>query len=454
MVLLRPILAAVVALPTVAHANTPDDVFGVSSRTIAMGGAGTALPGDYGAVYYNPAALSGCTSDEVQLDVSYISNNLSFKDNNTAAAKPLVPQQAGDQTRITLGGCIALPFGLSLGIMAGFGTPDSVSIQETMASQTPDFVMYGGVHDQPVIAVGASWKVISTLSVGAGVGVLINPQEPLTANLPVLTPDPTDPTGFEPVSFSLGLTAHTYVAPRLGVLWAPLSQFRIGASYRGTLEAHLSAPASLDATVLGISLPLPLHIDALAWYSPRQYAVGASGEPIPNLSLTADFTYYSWSDLNTTQYPFITVHGDAGSLTGMLNFPHVVSPGWSDSYALRAGAELRLADLPLAIRAGLGYRASAVNNPNNSNVNLLDAPTATMAAGVGYNAGWTSGKGQWWRYNLPHVSFRADAFLRLDELFGETVQHTATAPNAVIPEKNYEFGGSMLQIGAMLTLGW
>jgi long-subunit fatty acid transport protein len=449
-------------LPTVARANTPEDVFGASSRTIAMGGAGTALPGDYGAVYYNPAALSGCTSDELQLDVSYTSNHLSFTDNNKAAAQPLVPQQANDQARITLGSCVALPFDLSVGFMLGFGTPDAVSIRQQLANQTPDFVMYGGVHDQPVFALGASWRVRPTLSIGAGVGVLINPQEPINATLPMLTPDAMDPSGFEPVSFELGLTATMNVAARLGVLWEPSPHFRIGATYRDALYAHLHADANLNATVIGITIPIPLHIDLLGWYSPEQYSVGASGEPTRNLSVSADITYYAWGDLNRSTYPFLNVSSSTTGLTALLHFPQVVSPGWTDSYALRAGGELTLDDVPIAIRAGFGFRGSAVNNPNNSNVNLLDAPTVTVATGVGYNAGWTSGHGYWGGHKVPHVSFRADAFVRLDQLIGQTVENTATAANAAIPDKipakipdkNYQYGGQVLQVGAMLTLGW
>ena len=51
----------------VAHANTPEDVYGASGRTIAMGGAGTALPGDYAATHYNPAGLSHCHGDQLAL---------------------------------------------------------------------------------------------------------------------------------------------------------------------------------------------------------------------------------------------------------------------------------------------------------------------------------------------------------------------------------------------------
>ena len=51
-------LALALAAPAVAHANTPEDVYGASARTVAQGGAGTALVGDYAATHYNPAGLA------------------------------------------------------------------------------------------------------------------------------------------------------------------------------------------------------------------------------------------------------------------------------------------------------------------------------------------------------------------------------------------------------------
>lgn len=441
---MRSLCAVVVLVPALASANTPEDVFGASGRTIAMGGAGTALPGDYAAAHYNPAALSGCTSDELQLDVSYISHHLSFTDKNVAADQPLVPKRVRDQTRFMLGTCMNLPLDLSLGVMLGFGTPGAVSLDQRTANQQPLFVMYGDANEQVAFALGASWRATKTLSIGAGFAALIKTQLPLTADFPILEPDPMDPSGYQPVSFQLGVGMGAFIAPRVGFLWSPSSRFRIGGAYRGALYHDLDVDANIDAKLI-IDVPVPVHVDSLGWFSPRQFSLGASGEPTPDLTLTADVTYYRWGELTSkgSSYPFLNMYSlDPNGPSGALVFPRPIHSGWKNNFAVHAGGEQRMGSL--AIRAGLGYRTRAVDNPDDSNVNLLDSPTVTGALGVAYLAGQGSrARHHWWRYDLPHMTFRGDAFLRVDHLLDQEV-----------PAKQYEFGGNVLQVGLMATLGW
>lgn len=293
----------------IAHANTPEDVYGASARTIAMGGAGTALPGDYAAVHYNPANLSRCTSDEVAFDISYIRHQLSFTDEDLVRPEPLVPKRVRDQTRMMLGTCLQLPLGLSLGALAGFGTPGAIVLDQQVANETPNFVMYGENHQQLSFALGLSWQATSQLSIGAGFAALFTSNLPLDADLPILEPDPSDPSGYRPVAFSLGISLGGKLAPRVGVLYTPSSRFRIGAAYRGPLYHDLDVDAYINAKLI-IEIPVPVHVDSLGWFSPRQFSLGASGEPIENLTLGADVTYYRWGELsdNGSSYPFLNMY--------------------------------------------------------------------------------------------------------------------------------------------------
>jgi long-subunit fatty acid transport protein len=168
----------VTLVPALAHANTPDDVYGTSARTVAMGGAGTALPGDYAATHYNPAGLAHCASSLLALDVHYISHQLSFTDENTTASEPLVPKRTQDQTRITLGTCVALPLDLSVGMQLGFGTPGALRLDQQTANETPNYVMYGENHQQLVFALGLAWRATPRLSIGAGFAALVKSQLP------------------------------------------------------------------------------------------------------------------------------------------------------------------------------------------------------------------------------------------------------------------------------------
>jgi long-subunit fatty acid transport protein len=439
--------------PALAHANTPDDVYGVSPRTIAMGGAGTALPGDFAGVHYNPATLAECPSSLVALDVSRISHHLSFTDDSTDA--PLVPKRTRNQTRFTLGSCIALPLDLHLGFLLNLGIPGAISLSQQTANQQPNFVMYGENHEQVSFALGLSWRLAPTVSIGAGFAALFKTQLPLTADFPILEPDPTDLSGYKPVGFALGVSMGAVIAPRLGLLWSPSPRFRIGAAYRGSLYHDLDVDAAITAKLI-VEIPVPVHVDSLGWFSPRQFSAGASGEPTENVTLTADVTYYRWGELRSkgSSYPFLNMYSlDPDGASGALVFPHPIRSGWKNNLAYRGGAELRSGSF--AVRGGLGYRTAAVNSAEDSNVNLMDGPVVTAAAGVAWHAGSTekSAPRHWWRYTLPDLRFTADAFVRVDHMTEQRVDHTAL-PGDEVPEKHYAFGGSVLQLGLMATLGW
>jgi len=467
---IRRSCAAVLVLASAsAHANTPEDVYGASAATIAMGGAGTALPGDYAATHYNPANLAHCRSDLVGVDTSYIAHHMSFTDDNTAAS-PLVPKRTRDQTRVMVGSCLDLPFDLSAGIMLGFGTPGAISLDQQTANQRPDFVMYSDAIEQISFQLGFAWKATPTLSIGAGFAALIKSQLPISADFPILEPDPTDPSGYKPVGFTLGIGMGAMLAPRVGVLYTPSSRFRVGAAYRGALYHDLDVDASITAKLI-IEIPVPVHVDSLGWFSPRQLSIGASGEPVPNLTVTADVTYYRWGELRTNRssYPFLNMYSlDPQGASGALVFPRPIRSGWKNNLAWRAGGELRVRDGTVAIRGGLGYRTRAVNSADDSNVNLLDGPVATASTGIAWHAGRRVvapasprpprparhvPPRRWWRYQLPDVNFTADAFVRVDHMIEQRVDHT-TATGDVVPEKHYRFGGDVLQVGAMATLGW
>ena len=432
-----------------------------------MGGAGTALPGDYGATHYNPAALSYCDADQVSADVSYIAHRLEVTDEDTTRIEPLVAKRMRNQTRVTLGTCLQLPLGLSFGGLVGFGTPGAIVLDQQVANETPNFTMYGENHQQLSFALGLAWRATPTLAIGAGFAALFTSRLPLDADLPILEPDPTDPSGYKPVGFSLGISLGGKLAPRLGILWTPSPRLRIGAAYRGPLYHDLDVDAYINAKLI-VEIPVPVHVDSLGWFSPRQLSVGASGEPTPNLTLTADVTYFRWGELRTNEssYPFLNIYSlDPEGASGALVFPRPIRSGWKNNVAWRAGGELRTHDGALALRAGLGYRTRAVNTPERSNVNLLDAPTATASAGLAWYAGRVAAapatprapkpttRRHWWRYDLPDVSLTTQLFVRVDHMMEDRVDHTSSMGDS-IPEKHFRYGGQVLQVGAQATLGW
>jgi long-subunit fatty acid transport protein len=445
------------AAPALAHANTPDDVFGVTPRTIAMGGAGTALAEDHSAVHYNPAALTACPSSQVALDVSRISHHLSFTDSNTAAPEPLVPKRVRDQTRFTLGACLALPFDLHLGFLLNLGIPGAISLDQQTANKTPSFVMYGEANEQVSFALGLGWKITPQLSFGAGFAALFKTSLPLNADFPILEPDPAEPSGYRPVGFGLGVSMGAVLAPRFGLTWSPTKKLRLGVAYRGSLYHDLDVDAAIVAKLI-VEIPVPVHVDSLGWFSPRQLSAGFAADPADGLTIAADVTYYRWGELRTQEssYPFHNMYSlDPAGASGALVFPRPINSGWKNNLAYRAGVEKRSGSI--ALRGGLGYRTAAVNNAEDSNVNLLDAPVVTASTGFTWRTGDTTKSKTprtWWRYTLPDVRFQADLFFRIDHLIEQTVDHDAAMVTDEIPTKHYTFGGNVLQFGAQATLGW
>ncbi|MBA3462373.1 MAG: outer membrane protein transport protein [Deltaproteobacteria bacterium] len=443
--------------PALAHANTPDDVYGVSPRTIAMGGAGTALPGDYSGAHYNPANLAHCPTSLVALDVSRIQHSLSFTDDAPAPGQePLAPKRVRNQTRFTLGACMQLPFELSLGFLLNLGVPGAISLDQQTANQQPNFALYGENNEQVSLALGLSWRATRTLSIGAGFAVLFQTELPLNADFPILEPDPSEASGYRPVGFGLGVSMGAIIGPRFGVLWSPSPRFRIGAAYRGALYHDLDVDALITAKLI-VEIPVPVHVDSLSWFSPRQFSLGASGEPARNFTIAADVTYYRWGELRSrgSSYPFLNMYSlDPEGASGALIFPRPIRSGWKNNFAYRVGGELRSG--PVSFRGGLGYRTAAVNSAEDSNVNLLDGPVATASTGFSWSAGSTEKSAtprRWWRYKLPDVTFKADVFVRLDHMMEQRVDHTAT-PGDEVPEKHYSYSGNVIQFGAMATLGW
>jgi hypothetical protein len=258
------------------------------------------------------------------------------------------------------------------------------------------------------------------------------------------------------------------LAPRLGVLYTPSSRFRIGLAYRGALYHDLDVDAYIKAKLI-IEIPVPVHVDSLGWFSPRQFSAGASGEPVPNVTLTGDVTYFRWGELRTndSSYPFLNMYSlDPQGASGALVFPRPIRSGWKNNLAWRAGGEVRTSDGSLSIRGGLGYRTRAVNAADDSNVNLLDAPVVTASTGVAWHSGHgaaapgvtrkptkSTPPARWWRYELPAVSFTASAFFRVDHMMEQQVDHV-TSPGDVVPEKHYQYSGDVFQVGAMATLAW
>ncbi len=488
---------------SVAHANTPEDMQGVMARTNAMGGAGTALVGDYGGAYYNPATLSYCPTNVAGVDMRHTFYNLSVRGAG-AAAFPDGPKPLRNQTRVTTGACVQLPYNVSFGLSFGLGLQDPMTLDQTTPNDRPMFAMYGEALEQLSVAIGVAYRPFRQLSIGFGGSILVNSDLAFTAIVPIAYDGPDPGTDDDPLSVGIEWHLQMNAAPYVGILVSPIDQLRIGFTFRGPLYHNLSTPALVGVSVVGLDLSIPLRVQSFGWYSPRQFAVGVSGSPIPELTLTADITYYQWG---FAPGPFLYVNPDVdcadpgeSSVACALNYPGVEREalGYRDIVVPRLGAEVKLLDGHLAVRGGYAFRPSAISLPDDARpVNLLDGDVHSVSLGFGYRIGRMPNEApraltpeELAEAEIDRAAEEAERQAELAEYAAERERATAEGrviddPAALMPEggelaqrapeitatvdvffranmmkaqlvttRDYSFGGNVYDLGPSMTLGW
>lgn len=385
--------------PSQGSANTPEDVQGVGGRMIAMGGAGTAASTDFSSAYYNPANLSRCSSSQVGLSIRQTMYNLDV-DDETPGADPTLegypdPKELRNQTRISIGFCNHLPFGLSFGMSFGVGLQNPMTLDQSSLNQRPHWLLYGEQLEQLSIVLALAWQPIPQLSFGLGASILVHSDLTVATDIAV-TLGGSDATSEVVFQWNLKPVAALYA----GVHVAPIEQLHIGIAYRGALFHDLNTPVNIDAGAVGLSIPLNIFVESAAWYSPQQLAFGVSGDPLPWLTVAMDLTWYNYA-AHPGPYMVATADDPVIQAAGV-NFPEREDFGMRNVVALRLGAEARFVDDRLALRFGWGLRPSPVARPGTSagcqartadasaapcQANIIDGRTNSIAFGGGYTFG-------------------------------------------------------------------
>jgi long-chain fatty acid transport protein len=436
---------ALAAGPAPAWANLGQDLFGLGSRVKAMGGAGTAAAADSAAVYYNPAGLTHCRTNGVSVELSHLDYSLDV----TTDRDDLAPAGLEDRTAVALGACIFLPMRLSFGIALEAGLENPQVLRQRSLSSDPEFALYGQSVEQITVMGGLGYRVDDWLAVGVGGAVLVNSDLDLSNSVPVVSP------GQElenQLAWHLKPTAALY----LGATVDAAPGLRLGVAYRTALYHRLTATALTQVELAGIPLDVDLLLESVAWYSPRQLALGAAYDVKPKWTVAGDLTWYDWSN-----YPGPFLHAspleEGPSIAGALTLPPEEPANFSDIVVPRLGAEYLLGS-SLAVRLGLSFRPSpAPGLEGDRRSNLLDGAVTTV----------TLGAGTWWGAGAPGlrspVTSRSaqspqqranggtvDAHLRFHTMAGESV----TKRPADGPAYSLTYGGWLVDAGLTVTLGW
>ena len=385
--------------PEHASANAPEDVQGVGARVNAMGGAGTALSTDFSGTYYNPANLSRCQNSQLGIALRHTFYGLDVNDRSAPVAgdpdgDPTndddypTPKPLRDQTRVSIGFCNHLPFNFSFGMMIGLGLQDPMTLDQSTLNARPHWLLYGEQLEGLSIALGVSYKPIEQLSIGLGTSILIHSFLAVGTEIEIASADPSEVT----FQWQLQPAAALYA----GIQATPIPELHIGFTYRGALFHDLDTPVQVDAGAFGLTIPIDLFVESAAWYTPQQVAFGVSAEPIPQLTLAMDITWYNYA---AHPGPFMQAVPGEGVAAAAIAFPERESFGQRNIVVPRFGAEFRAMENRLAFRAGYNYRPSIVARPASQpcttqtgvsftcRANVLDGNVHSISLGAGYRFG-------------------------------------------------------------------
>ena len=452
----RPKLLALVAAcalaPSLARANTPEDTLGLGARAIGLGGAGTATSDDFSGVYYNPASLGFCNNRGFSVALSHLSYGLDLE------AQPDDPalEAPRDMTRMYIGFCTDLPYGLAFGMAFGTGFESPMTLDQTTLAPTPQFATYGEPLEQLTILLGLAWRIFDELAIGIGASVLINSFLVVDAAIPVAD----DEEVFAALHWELAPT----IAPYVGARWSPTPELDFGIAYRGALFHDLEGNALVDVTLAGVLLEVDLLLESAGWYSPQQVAIGGAVAPIPALTIAADVTWYHHA---IHPGPFVIASpanpDDPMSVAAALMYAPREDLGFRDTWVPRIGVEYRVAEPEIAVRGGYSFRDALVAHPS-GRANLLDGPVHTVVLGAGYHAGGRRegppnsafgpmhGEHRDPEARAVHAGINADIdlFVRLAVMGTQHVMRTE--PQPVL--EDYTFGGTIFDVGLTTTVGW
>lgn len=423
-------LASMSARP--ASAGPAENMLGLGARTIALGGAGTALAEDATAIYYNPARLSECENAEVAFGLHHVSYGLKLKDGSAPEARP---EGLKNLNRPFIGACLQLPFDLSFGLLLSLGLKEPFSYDHETPNDRPRAILYGQPLETVSIAGGGAFRPIPQLSIGGSVSIALDANILLSADVPLLTNGIGSAHTRADVGFSYNFA--------LGADLALTDTLTLAAAVRTASAVRFHSQAPINANVAGVVVAVPIAMDVVDGFSPFQVAFGASYRPVESLLLVADVTWYQWSKF---VQPFLDIRGEgATSLARELQFEPLEPANFRNIVATRLGGELGFLDDTLHLRAGYGFRPTPAPVPTGK-ANLIDSTTHTLALGVGYAFGGALEA----KDHHVECTNAIDVFLRFDAMqrlaYDKMVEPAGT--------RHIELGGTSTHLGLSYRLGW
>lgn len=421
------IALAVIGLAAPAAAN-PVDLHGFGARAPAMAGAQTAATSDTGANYYNPAALARI--DELRFDVGWRIARPTLRLNG-------IDQRLESSRGLSLGMVIPGWLGgrrITLG--AGLFLPDQqVLLGRSFAAAEPRWAIYD--HKAQRVFVGTNLALrFGSVSIGGGLAFVADTTGTYALSGRLGFPDGAD----SDLALDVDVDATTASYPQAGVLWQAASWLRLGATYRGQFVLESIQIISFDADIGPAEQPavedayLAIDSFALDLFQPAQLALGFAAQVTHRLLVAGDVTYKRWSAFaNPTPDIMLSLDlGDFNDLVDIPDAPPLEPPRFSDTLAVRLGAELvAVSTTHTAVQLRAGYAYEPTPAPEQvAESNFVDNDKHTVALGAGVSLRDVT--------ELLPLPFDIDAYVAV----------------SLLPERNHRKLSATDPVGDYVSGGW
>lgn len=380
-------------LGAAAHAAGPYDVFGVDPRSQAMGNAMTASASGYGALHYNPAAITLVDGVDAgfhfQLSLPQLNVQLDRPPDDELYQPQLPPPYAA------MSGGAVFPIGGIFKNIAYLGTSifmpaSALAHFRAVDPATPFFYQYDTYTDHFEVEAALALKLMPWLSVAAGVRAAAAQTAEFRLRMDILRRQITEQ--------QMNAVQVPVVRPTAGVLVGPFGtdtfRMKLGAAVREEYFMTVSAPATFVIDGLDVQLDAPLL--AVSNYSPRSFNAGLQmalgGLAGSEVEISADLLFAQWSLAPT---PFLQASSQVSGQTvedlgfsGALDTPaegdpgRAVPPGFQDTLSFRFGTEVFFLKRQVAVRAGYAYRPTPVPDQT-SGSNIVDNTAHVVSVGAG-----------------------------------------------------------------------
>lgn len=377
----RVAAVALLVCPLIAQADD-NTLYGLGPRSAAMGGAMSAEANDYSATFYNPSLLVNSKESNFGLSLQYYQPNATVAKTGGTAALDCSSCQPRESVGSSLG--FVFPLGGKVKNRVAIGLalnmPTSVFLRVSAPDRnSPFWYHYDTGHERFSLNVGAGFRPVDWLNIGAGVTVLSD----LVGNGAQVK---VDLFSKQVKAASINSYFANRVGPVFGVSITPWRRLRLGATFRWEMKLEYEIPAQIDLEGIGA---LNLALSGVLHYSPHTVQFGASLDVLDNLTVVLDGEWANWS---AAPSPYMAVKmglsGATLSALGLANAFDLASaqqaPGFTDTLTGRVGIEWRATSRVLA-RVGGFYRPTMVPKQDTPGTNLLDAAAVGITGGFGFN---------------------------------------------------------------------